>query len=57
MNLLDYYIKEIISEEELPDGRIKAVVKSVSWGAVGIDILIKSKETWEYIKKEGKYTA
>lgn len=55
MNLLEVWIDEIISEEDLKDGRVKVKATYKCWGAKETKEGIYYKEQWERIKKQGYY--
>ena len=57
MNLLEVWIDEIISEEELDNGKVKVKAVYTCWGARETKVTIYSKKVWERIKERGYYLA
>lgn len=60
MNLLEHYIEEIISEEEVNhngENFVVAKVKVNCYGNVNVDEHITSKRMWEEEKLQGYYMA
>lgn len=60
MNLLEHYIEEIISEEEVEHNGgtfVYAKVKVNCYGNVSVEDRIEEKTQWEAEKKKGYYMA
>ena len=55
MNLLEIWIDEIISEEELENEMVRVKATYVCWGAKDTKERIYPKNYWEQIKKKGYY--
>lgn len=55
LNLLEIWIDEIISEEELENEMIRVKATYVCWGAKETKERIYPKNYWEQIKKKGYY--
>lgn len=55
LNLLEIWIDEIISEEELENEMIRVKATYVCWGAKETKERIYPKNYWEHIKKKGYY--
>ena len=55
MNLLEIWIDEIISEEELENEKVRVKATYVCWGAKKTNETIYPKAVWEQIKERGYY--
>ena len=55
MNLVEIWINEIISEEELENEMVRVKATYVCWGAKETKERIYPKNYWEQIKKQGYY--
>ena len=55
LNLLEIWINEIISEEELENEMVRVKATYVCWGAKETKEMIYQKKYWEQIKKQGYY--
>ena len=55
MNLLEIWIDEIISEEELENEKVRVKATYVCWGAKETKETIYPKAVWKQIKERGYY--